>query len=345
MVFLGLGVFIISVTFLAYRYPSLRWRQKQGYAPFDDEVADPQVKIGDDDRHSEGATSPALSTNSKDEFESPSTKPKAKAQHGALRDPIPTFNLKNGAAKEEASPPPPEQPSTPPPSKPQAQPSAPPSITPKISMPPPPRPSQPKSTSLMPPPSVRPSSLKPLPRTQGSLNPPPSAAATQRGPPRLSPATSSLSPNTKLSPASISTLPPSSRPSKKVLLPPGHSPLDWAHLTRNPPFSEFLRGKDIPPQLIKVSPSMLKERSGRKGRDAWGTWQGRVYNMTPYRDFHPGGVGELMRGAGKVGIAEKLFNEIHPWVNWEGMLGECLVGILVSEEEAQALESQMDEMD
>ena len=67
--------------------------------------------------------------------------------------------------------------------------------------------------------------------------------------------------------------------------------------------------------------------------------------MTPYRDFHPGGVGELMRGAGKVGIAEKLFNEIHPWVNWEGMLGECLVGILVSEEEAQALESQMDEMD
>lgn len=88
---------------------------------------------------------------------------------------------------------------------------------------------------------------------------------------------------------------------------------------------------------------MLKERDGRKGRDAWGTWQGRVYNLTPYRDFHPGGVGELMRGAGKVGTAERLFNEVHPWVNWEGMLGECLVGIMVGEGDLG--ESKLDEMD
>jgi cytochrome b involved in lipid metabolism len=95
---------------------------------------------------------------------------------------------------------------------------------------------------------------------------------------------------------------------------------------------------------------MLAQRNGRKGRDAWGTWQGRVYNMTPYKDFHPGGVGELMRGAGKVGIAEKLFAEVHPWVNWEGMLGECLVGILVGEGEGTGEMSkeeggEMDEMD
>lgn len=49
--------------------------------------------------------------------------------------------------------------------------------------------------------------------------------------------------------------------------------------------------------------------------------------------FHPGGVNELMKGAGREKDAERLFMEVHPWVNWEGLLGECLVGILVSEDE------------
>ena len=42
-----------------------------------------------------------------------------------------------------------------------------------------------------------------------------------------------------------------------------------------------------------------------------------------------------MRGAGKVGEAERLFLEIHPWVSWEAMLGECLIGILVAEGEGE----------
>ncbi len=110
--------------------------------------------------------------------------------------------------------------------------------------------------------------------------------------------------------------------------------MDWAQLTRHPPSATFLRGADVPANLIKVPPSQLRSHNGRKGNNAWGTWQGRVYNLTPYLKFHPGGVGELMRGAGKVGEAERLFNEIHPWVNWEAMLGDCLIGILVSEGEA-----------
>ena len=52
-----------------------------------------------------------------------------------------------------------------------------------------------------------------------------------------------------------------------------------------------------------------------------------------------------MRGAGKVGLAEELFMEIHPWVNWDGMLGECLVGILVGEDEGDAEESNLESMD
>ena len=35
---------------------------------------------------------------------------------------------------------------------------------------------------------------------------------------------------------------------------------------------------------------------------------GKVYNITPYLDFHPGGIDELMRGAGTDGTA--LFDEV-----------------------------------
>lgn len=40
--------------------------------------------------------------------------------------------------------------------------------------------------------------------------------------------------------------------------------------------------------------------------DAWSAFNGRVYNITPYLDFHPGGVKELMRCAGRDGT--KLFS-------------------------------------
>lgn len=49
--------------------------------------------------------------------------------------------------------------------------------------------------------------------------------------------------------------------------------------------------------------------------------------MTPYMKYHPGGVEELMKGAGK--ISTDLFNKVHPWVNLTSMLEKCLVGSLV----------------
>ncbi|MCJ1402798.1 hypothetical protein MMC11_006019 [Xylographa trunciseda] len=197
------------------------------------------------------------------------------------------------------------------------------------------------SRQLMPPPSARPTSLRPLSKLANPLDPPPSLASTLRGPPSRLPTTGS----TSLLPATSSTLAPSARPSRKVILPPGHSPLDWAQLTSHPPTPTFLRGAGVPPQLIRVTPSQLRENNGRKGRDAWSTWQGKVYNITPYKKFHPGGEGELMRGAGKPGEAERLFMEIHPWVNWEGMLGECMVGILVGETEDTEKETNLEDMD
>ena len=54
---------------------------------------------------------------------------------------------------------------------------------------------------------------------------------------------------------------------------------------------------------------------------------GAVYNVTQYMDFHPGGWDELIKGAGR--DATDMFNEIHKWVNYQGMMEACLVGKLV----------------
>lgn len=140
---------------------------------------------------------------------------------------------------------------------------------------------------------------------------------------------------------------PPTKPNRKVMLEPGHSPLDWARLCRTAP-AEVLRGPDIPPGLLRVTPSMLakygrprkprsKEKGGGVAEDVekqemvWMALEGKVYNITAYIPFHPGGEGELLRAAGKDGTS--LFMKTHSWVNVEGMLGGCLIGILVSEEE------------
>jgi cytochrome b involved in lipid metabolism len=145
-------------------------------------------------------------------------------------------------------------------------------------------------------------------------------------------------------PLSNSLAPPSSsataipNPRKKVLLTPGHSPLDWANLQRS---SASLSGVK---SLLRVTPSMLKHHNGRKGKPMWASYQGKVYNLTPYIPFHPGGEGEIRRAAGKDG--EKLFMEVHPWVNWENMLGDCLVGIMVAEHERKEVTNgSLEEMD
>lgn len=112
-------------------------------------------------------------------------------------------------------------------------------------------------------------------------------------------------------------------PRQKITLKPGRSPLDWANLTRS---GQNLSGV---PVLQRVRPSTLKYNNGRAGKPAWSSYHGKVYNVTPFLPYHPGGEGELMRAAGKDG--GKLFMDVHPWVSWENMLEDCLVGILVSE--------------
>ena len=90
---------------------------------------------------------------------------------------------------------------------------------------------------------------------------------------------------------------------------------------------------------------MLKEHRTRD--DAWSAFNGKVYNITSYLPYHPGGEKELMRVAGRDG--SKLFGKYarkfmlysgvltacialtHAWVNLDYMLDACLVGFLVPE--------------
>lgn len=64
--------------------------------------------------------------------------------------------------------------------------------------------------------------------------------------------------------------------------------------------------------------TMEEVRQHRSEHDAWAVFHGKVYNITPYLHYHPGGVSILMKAAGK--DATSLFNKYHAWVNLEGMM-------------------------
>ncbi|KAJ5294496.1 hypothetical protein PENANT_c006G02308 [Penicillium antarcticum] len=349
MGWVGAGVLVATTVYFLYRYPPRSWNEPRPLPP-------PELKpeaavttpISDEsvrEKHGPRPSTPTIETEQEDSQSTP------KASASSAPPPpvftVPTLNLDSGenetsnptmpsipqflrggqstaSGRDNAAPKP--QSSQPPLAPPRQ-----PSTTGGSLMPPPPPPvpkPRPAQKNSLAPPTLQP------PRLSGSsLGPPPSAASSQRGPPTSS---SRLSSST-LAPTPV-TLKKSN--SKKVILEPGFSPLDWAALTSNP--NNNLRGKDVPPGLLRVTPSMLKEQHGRKGRDAWTSYHGKVYNISPYAPYHPGGKGELLRGAGK--DSARLFQEIHPWVNWEGILGECLIGILVSESDLH-VENALDAMD
>jgi cytochrome b involved in lipid metabolism len=91
-----------------------------------------------------------------------------------------------------------------------------------------------------------------------------------------------------------------------------------------------------------VTPETLKQHNKRD--DAWTAINGKVYDVTAYIPYHPGGEKELMRVAGRDGT--KLFGErarvqrtvwthvyspalTHAWVSAEMMLDTCMVGLYV----------------
>ncbi|KDD72899.1 hypothetical protein H632_c2760p0, partial [Helicosporidium sp. ATCC 50920] len=97
--------------------------------------------------------------------------------------------------------------------------------------------------------------------------------------------------------------------------------MDWVHLTRS---SSDLAGlKGSPPRR---DIRMEEVRQHRTATDCWTVLREKVYNLTAYMPFHPGGAKILMACAGRDGTA--LFNKYHPWVNSDFLLAKCLVGTL-----------------
>ncbi|XP_012942188.1 cytochrome b5 reductase 4 [Aplysia californica] len=110
---------------------------------------------------------------------------------------------------------------------------------------------------------------------------------------------------------------------KKVTLAPGHSLMDWIRLGRAQGDLSGVAGNKRP-----VTSAELALHNTPK--DIWMAIRGKAYNLTPYMEYHPGGVDELMRAAGKDGT--ELFDEIHNWVNVDSMLEKCFIGPVVAPE-------------
>ncbi|CAB3234070.1 unnamed protein product [Arctia plantaginis] len=108
-------------------------------------------------------------------------------------------------------------------------------------------------------------------------------------------------------------------PRNKCALQPGHSLMDWIRLGNS--------GKDLTGVGGRIRPVSLSELATHNTlNDAWLAIRGRVYNITHYLPYHPGGPEELMRGAGI--DATQIFDKVHPWVNYDSLLAKCLVGPL-----------------
>ncbi|KAH9816600.1 cytochrome b5-like heme/steroid binding domain-containing protein [Melampsora americana] len=109
---------------------------------------------------------------------------------------------------------------------------------------------------------------------------------------------------------------------QKVKLQPGFSQLDWAKLKSS---GKNLRGEGIF-SIRRISRDELSKHNQKE--DAWSSFHGKVYNITPYLNYHPGGSRELMRVAGKDGT--ELFMKTHAWINVDGMMDGCMIGFLVN---------------
>lgn len=134
-------------------------------------------------------------------------------------------------------------------------------------------------------------------------------------------------------PISKKSNPRSNRPKSKVRK--GFGLHDWMNLIRHAKDLAQRRGapirRDITPQEVKLH---------NKPYDGWMILRGKVYNVTPYMAYHPGGDKILVPCLGK--DATVLFDKYHSWVNLDGLIGALLLGY-VKVEAMRALTEEEEE--
>ncbi|GBG28486.1 Cytochrome b5 reductase 4 [Hondaea fermentalgiana] len=111
----------------------------------------------------------------------------------------------------------------------------------------------------------------------------------------------------------------------RVHLGPGFSQLDWFKLAVHASDPAGRNGAPLRP----ITMAELRAHNSTR-TDFWMALRGKVYNVTKYVPYHPGGADELARALGE--DATLLFDEVHPWVS-ESMINSLEVGWLVDGDE------------
>ena len=76
---------------------------------------------------------------------------------------------------------------------------------------------------------------------------------------------------------------------------------------------------------LMISTSVLRQHT--QPCDCWIALDSVVFDVSQYLEYHPGGQDEILRYAGK--DCTKIFQDIHPWINFKAILGPLMVGFLI----------------
>ena len=113
----------------------------------------------------------------------------------------------------------------------------------------------------------------------------------------------------------------------KIALKPGYGLMGWIRFQSNAKNLNNIQpsGSNNDPHLNMITMTELSKHD--QPDDCWIAIRGKVFNITAYLDYHPGGQDELMKAAGK--NATNMFDDVHGWVNYENLLEKCFIGRLV----------------
>ena len=87
------------------------------------------------------------------------------------------------------------------------------------------------------------------------------------------------------------------------------------------------------PHLTELTTEEVRQH--RSPSDCWTIFDGNVYDLSPFLEYHPGGFDQIMRGAGN--DCTELYNKYHPWVSIEAVLGPLKLGRVKSSNSTHSL--------